>query len=70
MKMQYETIKSWCQNNDELLSTKFIFYAENINIFLTHWTRLSLSTGVWDFSIPACYLSLGSESCLNLPIIS
>ena len=30
--------------------------------FLTHWTRISLSTGVWDLSIPTCYLSLGSES--------
>ena len=32
--------------------------------------RISLSTGVRDFSISACYVSLGSESCLNLSIIA
>ena len=29
-----------------------------------------LQVSIRDFSIPACYLSLGSESCLNLPIIA
>ena len=37
------------------IQTKICFY------FFTHWTRISLSIGVWDFSIPTCYLSLGSK---------
>ena len=43
---------------------------QEVQEYLTHWTRISFSTGVRDFSIPACCLSLGSESCLNLPIIA
>ena len=35
--------------------------------FLTHWTRISgLSTGVLEFSIPACYLSIGSLKAVSI----
>ena len=43
---------------------------QEVQEYLTHLTKISFSTGVRDFSIPACYLSLGSESCLNLPKIA
>ena len=36
---------------------------------LTHWTRISLSTGVRDFSTSACYLSLGLSQNVNYCLI-
>ena len=51
---QWFTQRPWL-HYDEIFIIQTVF---PIYIFLTHWTRISLSTGVRDFSIPACCLSL------------